>query len=607
MPYLGTYRTLGRTLGRTMRAALTVLSTTILLVVVYEFGYPTDEVTLGVIHTSYRTLLGVMWLLITLLYLPWFSAPSPRRHSAARSWARGAVYGAVTAVVAMQAAAAWGVVAVDGPVAWLTSNVVVRTALVLLAVVQLSREVTGLLGRRTNPSLILASSFAFIIAVGMLLLMLPNSTTAEGSLGWVDALFVSTSAVCVTGLTPVDVSTAFTPLGQTIILALIQIGGLGIMTITSFFGLFFAGARSFSGQMVVGDMLSTERFGSLLRTLGRIIGVTLSIEALGAVLLYMSVDHAGAIKGGEAVWFGVFHSISAFCNAGFSTLPGNLTDPIVRSIDSVRYVVGVLIVCGGIGFPIFSNFLNIVGHKFRNTVRRVYGIRPTIRPRLWNLNTYIVLRTTLFLVVGAMGLFLALEWNHSLSGLPWEEKLSQAFLMSVTPRTAGFNGVNPMTMVPASVVLTIALMWIGGAPQSTAGGIKVTTFYVAMRNIRPSAGAASASRLDVHHRQIPESSVRRAFGVVALSVTVIAAAVGVLSALQPELGILPLVYEVVSAISTVGLSLQTTPLLSEASKIVVILLMFAGRVGLVALLSAVVRTPAAPKPYAYPEENILIN
>lgn len=605
------YRTpivgIGRTLGRTMRAVLSVLCVVVLLVVVYEFGYKTDQITLGLIHTSYSSLLGGMWLLITLLYLPWFSSPSPKKHPSSYHLWRVVLYGAVTTVVVVQAAAGWELISPHGWVAWFTSKTMVRTALIVLSIVQISRTVTGFLSKKTNPSLILASSFALIIAVGMLLLMLPNSTTASGSLGWIDALFVSTSAVCVTGLSPIDVSTAFTPLGQGIILVLIQVGGLGIMTITSFFGLFFTGARSFSGQMAVGDMLSTERLGSLLRTLGRIIGVTLSIEAAGAVLLYMSLDHSQAIQGIQAVWFSVFHAISAFCNAGFSTLSGNLADPAIAHLNSVRYIIGVLIIFGGIGFPIFSNFLSIIAHKFRNTVRRIYGIRPTIHPRLWNLNTYIVLRTTATLIVGALVLFLALEWNHSLAGLAWDEKLSHAFLMSVTPRTAGFSGVDLMTMVPASIVLTIALMWIGGAPQSTAGGIKVTTFYVAMKNIRPSAGAPGVGRLEVHHRQVPESSVRRAFSVIGLSITVIAVSVGLLSFLQPELGILPLFYEVVSAISTVGLSLATTPLLTDGSKIVVIFLMFAGRVGLVALLAAILRTPSVPKPYKYPEENILIN
>ncbi|MEG0033888.1 MAG: potassium transporter TrkG, partial [Mucinivorans sp.] len=258
------------------------------------------------------------------------------------------------------------------------------------------------------------------------------------------------------------------------ILILIQIGGLGIMTITSFFGLFFAGGRSFSGQMVVGDMLSTERLSSLLHTIVRILVVTFSIEAIGAIFLYFAIINAGVMDQSDALYFGIFHSVSAFCNAGFSTLSQGLADPILAALNSVRYVIGLLIIFGGIGFPIFSNFLSIFAHKFRNILRSIYGIRPTVRPRLWSLNSFIVVRTTTVLVISASVLFLIMEWNATLDGMPFVEKLSQAFLMAVTPRTAGFNGVDLTQMIPASMLLTIALMWIGGAPQSTAGGIKVT-------------------------------------------------------------------------------------------------------------------------------------
>lgn len=583
-----------------LKVVLFVLCVITPIMVVYEFGYAIDGATKAIIHNAYRGMLNLEWLVITLLYV--LGLKTGRSIISHNVW-RGVVYSLVSVVVLFQLALVFGWLQGDWLLLSITSLPVVRGALLVVSIAQISRSITGLLGRKTNPSLILASSFAFIIIVGALLLMLPKSTVED--ISWINALFVSTSAVCVTGLTPVDVYSTFTTTGQLVILILVQIGGLGIMTITSFFGLFFAGGRTFSGQMVVGDILSTERLSSLLHTLARILVVTFSIEAIGAFMLYLSVSSLGTMSEGEALYFGIFHAVSAFCNAGFSTLEGNLANPMLASLNSVRYVISFLIICGGIGFPIFSNFLSILAHKFRNVLRAIYGIRPTIRPHLWSLNSYIVVRTTIYLIVSSFILFLVFEWNASLASMGIWEKFSQGFLMAISPRTAGFNGVDSSTMIPASLMLTIVLMWIGGAPQSTAGGIKVTTIYVAMKNVL--ASTKSANRLEVHRRRVPSSSVARAFGVVVLSLSVIGIAVILISLLEPQVPLVNVVYEVVSAISTVGLSLSTTPVLCDISKIILILLMFAGRVGLVSLLLVFVKNSTVPKPYSYPEENIMIN
>ncbi|MEG0468133.1 MAG: potassium transporter TrkG [Mucinivorans sp.] len=586
-----------------LRSVLLMLAFIVPLMVIYEFGYPIHHDAREIIHNTYRAILNIEWLILTILYVLGLGRERGARNILSHSVFRSVIYGIVSLIVVIQLALVFGWLQSDGFLSAITSKTAVRGALLLMSTVQISRAVTGLLGRKTNPSLILATSFAIIIIIGSLLLMLPRCT--YGEISWLNALFVSTSAVCVTGLTPVDVAQTFTMTGQLIILILIQIGGLGIMTITSFFGLFFAGGRSFSGQMVVGDMLSTERLSSLLHTIVRILVVTFSIEAIGAIFLYFAIINAGVMDQSDALYFGIFHSVSAFCNAGFSTLSQGLADPILAALNSVRYVIGLLIIFGGIGFPIFSNFLSIFAHKFRNILRSIYGIRPTVRPRLWSLNSFIVVRTTTVLVISASVLFLIMEWNATLDGMPFVEKLSQAFLMAVTPRTAGFNGVDLTQMIPASMLLTIALMWIGGAPQSTAGGIKVTTIYVALKNIFSSTSASG--RLEVHRRQVPTSSVARAFTVIVLSIITIGVAVTLLSIFDPEIETIDLLYEVVSAISTVGLSMATTPLLSEYSKIVLILLMFAGRVGLVSIFMIFIKRNTTRKPYTYPEENILIN
>lgn len=577
-----------------LRLLLFFVSIAVPILIVYRFGFPISATVKGQIMGAFHVILAIQWVLIALMLVL-------VGHRVKVRVSRIVGFAIFTVIAVLDFSLHAHFLHSDHFLRLVTHDMVVMVTSAAVSVAQISRYVTSLLSRRTTPSMILAGSFLIIIIIGSLLLKLPNCTV--NGISYTDSLFVATSAVCVTGLTPIDISTELTTTGMVVLLFLIQIGGLGIMTITSFFGLFFAGSRSFAGQMVVGDLLATNQLSSLLRTLVRIIAVTLSIEAIGALFLYGSAVDSGHFSGSEALFFGVFHSVSAFCNAGFSTLSGNLADPKIQALSSIQWVVSALIIFGGIGFPIFSNFLSIVAYKMKNFFRWIYGIRPLVRVHLWSLNTYIVVRTTLILLAVGWGGFLALEWNASLAGFSFAEKLSQGFLMAVTPRTAGFSGVSLSTMMPASVLLTIALMWIGGAPQSTAGGIKVTTFYVAIKNIF--FAASSRDTLEVHHRTIPSSSVARAFSVIALSLFIIAMTVAMLSILEPHVELSRLVFEVVSAISTVGLSLDLTPHLGDMSKYILILLMFMGRVGLISIFVLFIRR-TRHKPYSYPNENILI-
>lgn len=223
--------------------------------------------------------------------------------------------------------------------------------LLLYSLLQLSSSLVRLLGRRTNPSLILASSFLVIIFIGAGLLMLPRATCH--GISWIDALFTATSATCVTGLVSVDVPSTFTLEGQIIIILLIQIGGLGVMTLTSFFAMFFMGNTSLYNQLVVGDMISSNSLNSLLSTLLYILGFTLAIEGIGMVVIWFSIHDTLGMTLQEELYFAAFHSVSAFCNAGFSTLPGNLGNPAVMQQHNLLFMtVSFLIILGGIGFPI---------------------------------------------------------------------------------------------------------------------------------------------------------------------------------------------------------------------------------------------------------------
>ena len=290
--------------------------------------------------------------------------------------------------------------------------------------------------------LILAGSFFLIICIGTGLLMLPRCTV--DGISWVNALFVSTSAVCVTGLVPVDVATTFTSLGQLVIIILIQIGGLGVMTLTCFFAMFFMGNTSVYNQLAVRDMISSDSLSSLLSTVIYILFFTLVIEGAGMLVLFLSIHGTLGMTVQQEMVFAAFHSISAFCNAGFSTLSENLGNPLVMQHHNLLYItISVLIILGGIGFPILVNFKHIAGYHLK---RLFYFIRTGKRDRqrirhLYNLNTKIVLLTTLILLTGGTIAILLFEWNGAFAGMSMPDKWVQAFFNATCPRTAGFTSI----------------------------------------------------------------------------------------------------------------------------------------------------------------------
>lgn len=572
--------------------------------VIYMFGFPQTPSSLRYLETGYQSLLILMWIALTVRVL--LGDTSEDNNTQLNKRNRGILIGAyvaLTVIAVFNFALRYRWLAEDQFLDTVSAPWLIIITLLIVSFLELARALSGLLSRKVNPATILAGSFLLIIFIGSLLLLLPNCT--HHGIRYIDAVFTAGSAVCVTGLNSVNTAETFTITGQVVILILIQIGGLGIMTVTSFFGLFFMGQTSLKSQLLLGDLLSSDKMGGLGRTLIKIIAVTLSIEAFGALLLYGVVNgQPGFSEGGRTVFFSVFHSISAFCNAGFSTLPGNLYDPAVRHLWGVPAIISWLVIFGGIGFPIFSNLLSVIGRHFRNAFRFFLGRAPERRPRQWSLNSYIVLRTTAFLLVGTWAYMLVAEWNHSLAEFSVMGKLSQGFLAAVTPRTAGFNGVDMHRMLPATLILTTILMWIGGAPQSTAGGIKVTTFYLAVKNIFSTVRGSSA--IEVHKREVPSGSVRRAFAVIVVSLSILTVSVTALTILEPDQSVSLLVFEAVSALGTVGLGLGTTPELGDASKAIIVALMYIGRVGIMSLMAAMIK-PQPHRPYSYPEEDILIN
>src|SRR5688572_3215531 len=471
--------------------------------------------------------------------------------------------------------------------------------------IEISRRSLKIYHSRFSPAIFFIYSFLLLIFGGTGLLMLPKATYQ--GINAIDALFTATSAVCVTGLVVVDTATYFTPFGHRIIIVLIQLGGLGIMTFTSFFALLFQKNSSFQNQLFMQNIVNEEHLGQTFRTIIKIVAVTLGIEALGAMFIFFSVDPA-VFKGqfGQQLAFSVFHAISAFCNAGFSLFTDNLYDVRIRFNYNLQLIVALLVIFGGLGFPIMFNVYKYLQNKVGNMYFRFFHKhRYKHTPRLLQLNTKIVLATTGFLLLTGTVLFSLTEYYYSLQEHPtFSGKLVTAFFGSVTPRTAGFNTVNMAALAPPTILFYLLFMWIGASPASTGGGIKTTTFAVAFLNII-SIGKGR-DRLEILNREVPNESVRRAFAVVFLSITIIGMNIFLIMILDPQLEPLAVAFEVFSAFSTVGLSLNLTPLFSNSSKVILIITMFLGRVGIITFIIGFF-SQVKSKSYRYPAENIIIS
>lgn len=409
--------------------------------------------------------------------------------------------------------------------------------------------------------LLLLGYFLGTIILGSFLLELPIAWNGSGRLHYIDALFTSTSAVCVTGL--ITVNTAdFSRFGQTVIMCLIQMGGLGLITFATLYIALPRRRISIVSRGLISDYTLSEVEYQPKKIIRSILGLTLVIEALGMLLLNLSF---GKMK--LPFFVSAFHAVSAFCNAGFSTFPDNLErfalDPLVN------FTMIALIVLGGIGFIVMRDIGKILSGE---------------RTHL-SYHSAIVLKTTTVLIVLGAAAILALEYRTTLSGMTLGQKVMASLFASVTPRTAGFDTIAPNRFSTGSILITILLMFIGASPASTGGGVKTTTFFILlMTAFRYRDGSDS---LDYRGRAIGGHTVFKAVGIVVKGLAIVFIAVILIEVMEKARGntllTINVIYEVVSAFATVGLSLGITPNLGETSKMVLILTMFIGRVGLFAM------------------------
>jgi Trk-type K+ transport system membrane component len=444
---------------------------------------------------------------------------------------------------------------------------------------------------KISPARLLALSFILLIGFGTAMLLLPEMTTH--GISFIDSLFTSTSAVCVTGLTAVDTATAFTHKGHWIIMILIQLGGINILAFAAFFTIFYRDSSSIKYQSLIKDLLDTDEMSKSRSILKSIIVFSVLIEAVGIAVVYFSWGPSVEFKEGQSrLFFSMFHCISAFNNAGFSLWTNNFFEEGVRLSYGVHGVIALLVFLGGIGFPVLQDFVSLP-KKTRNPFLYYKYLQPSSR---------IALRTSLFLIIGGALAFYFLYPVHP-DDVGTGGRTMQAVFQSVISRTAGFNSVDIGKFSEPLILIFSFLMFIGASPGSTGGGIKTTTFAVILKSTL--AATRGSKHLTFLQHTLRPALVQRALSIAVIYSCWFLVGTICLSIAEPNINVMHLVFEEVSALSTVGLSMGVTSSLGVAAKTILVLSMFIGRIGSLTIILALIRR-AANVQYTYSHTNVLI-
>ena len=450
--------------------------------------------------------------------------------------------------------------------------------------------------KKISPSFYPVLSFLLIILTGTLALaLLP---TRDGRhLSVIDSLFMATSATCVTGLAVTDIGTQFTLWGQLTILALIQVGGLGIMTFSTVMVMLLGGSVSFKSRFVLQDVFTQSPQADFYTLLRHVLLFTFSFEAVGALLLFVRFNDR--FDPGTAAYYALFHSISAFCNAGFALFSDSFMG--YRGDPLINLTLITLIISGGIGFMVLHELLR---ERSRSMSLKQHWNRISLHSKM-------VTSVTAMLLVGGAAFFLVSEWSHTLNGLPLWEKILAALFQSVTPRTAGFNTLDYGAMNNLTLLATIILMFIGASPGSTGGGIKTSSLGVLLALSR--ARLKGSEHVHVFKRSLSDETINRAFAIFVLSVVIVMLGTAVLLiteagdvSLKASRGLfIELLFETASAFGTVGLSMGVTPALTSWGKFLLVLIMYTGRLGPLVIAMAIQPSSRRAK-YFYAEERVMI-
>ena len=443
-----------------------------------------------------------------------------------------------------------------------------------------------------SPYWILLDSFIVIIFIGTVLLTLPISSATGERVPVIDSLFTTTSAVAVTGLVVNDVSTAFSLFGKTVIIILIQLGGLGIMTFSSIIVLLISKKISYRTKKIVQEDLNYNTLFDIQKYIKNVVKTVLFIEFLGAFCLFFTFIKKYSF--GKAVYYSVFHSVSAFCNAGFSLFPDNLGG--YRSNVSVNAVICSLIILGGIGFAALNNIHLYIKKKVKRDKHKI---------RL-SLTTKMAVFMSVVLIIAGTLVTLAIESGNpaTLQSFSIHDKMLASLFQSVTTRTAGFQTIDLAQMRTATLISYIFLMYIGASPGSTGGGIKTTTIGVIILGVYSTL--TNREDIEIKRKKIAWDVFNKATSIVFISLTYIICIIFFLSLLEKNKGFLELVFETVSAFGTVGLSLNVTPELGNISKLLIALTMFIGRVGPLTVAMALSEHSKRKGSYKYPVEDVQV-
>jgi trk system potassium uptake protein len=436
-----------------------------------------------------------------------------------------------------------------------------------------------------NPPGFFMISFILTISLGTMLLMLPAATVSGEGTPFIEALFTATSATCVTGLIVQDTGTYFSLYGQIVILLLIQVGALGIMTISGAFFVIIGQKMKMRSEALIRNVVGESNKFDMMKLLKHIVIVTFSIELLGAVILYWRFSSQFGCGTGT-LYKSVFHSVSAFCNAGFSLFEDSLMQ--WHNDVPVNLIISLLIIIGGLGFPVVIEVTRIIRHK-----RRIVHL---------NLHTKIVLMTTIILIIMGTVIFFFSEYNNIMQNFTLKERFLTSYFQSVTTRTAGFNTIDNSLLSDSSILASVFLMFIGASPGSTGGGLKTTTFFILFATVI----SMFKGRRDTtaFHRKISEIYIKRVLALITASVSLMAVMTFLL--LHFENGsFTSIIFEAFSAFGTVGLSMGVTPVLSNNGKIIIIMLMYLGRIGPLTLGYAAIQNVKKTQ-FDYIEEKINI-
>lgn len=483
----------------------------------------------------------------------------------------------------------------------------VQLFLLAQVALQLVRFIQGIFHRRIRPEIVLAGSFACLIVLGTLLLLLPRASAVESEpITLMDALFTATSAVCVTGLVVRDTGADFSTLGQMTILGLFQAGGLGIVTFVAFISIFSARSLPVPQLVLYGQALGSPAANHLKRRLLGVVLLTLLIEALGAIALYHALGTTAELSADsfQRVLWSVFHSVSAFCNAGFAMHGDSLE--LFRNNPGINLSIMLLVTLGSLGFLVIPEVFGFCRDQIRRfSARHGANRNRHMQPRQPRLSVQVRLSlwiTILLIVAGTIGFWL-LERSHSLATSDTNSTLLVSMFQSITTRTAGFNTVPIGDLQPATLLFLMALMVIGGCPISTAGGIKTVTAGILLLTLR--SLILQRQKVEAFGRTIPQQALIAALSVFVLYTIACGTGVFLLALSDPDMPLRAQCFEVVSALSTVGLSTGITHELSTTGKLVLCAAMFIGRVGPISLVMSIFQARHTVD-YDFPEGDVVV-